>query len=119
MSGQAVGLQTHFYSLLAPIPGGSPAGESLRYEGAYDRIQEDRREDDPTLSQGVWKVSMKKADWAEVEQLCAGELQTRTKDLQIAAWLMESWVHQRKFQGISDGLELLEQLLERYWDTIH
>ena len=42
-----------FQSLIAPIPGENPAGASLRYEGAYDTIQESRRSEDE-LPQGEW-----------------------------------------------------------------
>jgi len=119
MSSHAVKLKTDLENLLAPIPGPNPTGESLRYEGAYDRILEARREDDATLTQGVWKAAMKKADWPEVERLCTVELQSRSKDLQIAAWLMEAWIHMRKFAGTGDGLELVKGLLDRYWDNLH
>jgi type VI secretion system protein ImpA len=105
--------------LLAPIPGEHAAGESLRYEGAYDRIAEARREDDPTLTQGVWKSARKKADWTEVEKLCAQEIETRTKDLQIAAWLLEAWLHLYQFDGVREGLELLRELVGRFWDDLY
>ena len=105
--------------LLTPIPGERPAGESLRYEGAYDRIAEARREDDPTLSQGVWKSARKRADWTEVEKLCAQEIETRTKDLQIAAWLLEAWLHLYQFDGVREGLELLRELVGRFWDDLY
>jgi type VI secretion system protein ImpA len=48
--------------LLQPIPGDNPAGESLRYQGTYDRIADARREDDPILSQGIYKSNLKRAD---------------------------------------------------------
>lgn len=119
MSSHAVDPRTGLETLLTPISAANPTGESLRYEGAYDRILEARREDDPTLSQGVWKAAMKKADWQEVEHLCISDLQTRTKDLQIAAWLMEAWMHLHRFAGAANGLELLKELLDRYWDDLH
>jgi type VI secretion system protein ImpA len=105
--------------LLAPIAGDSPAGESLRYEGTYDRIAEARREDDATLTQGVWKSSLKKADWAVIERMCIDELQARTKDLQIAAWLLEAWLHLYGFEGVKEGLDLLHGLVERFWKEIY
>ncbi|HLI83236.1 MAG TPA: type VI secretion system protein TssA [Bryobacteraceae bacterium] len=104
---------------LLPIPGAHPSGESLRYEGTYDRIAAARREDDPTLTQGVWKKSLKRADWNEVQSLCAEALQTRTKDLQIAAWLLEAWLHLYGFPGLHDGLELLRELSSRFWADLH
>ena len=93
--------------LLEPIPGSNPAGESLRYQGTYDRISEARREDDPKLSQGIYKSTLKRADWTTVEALCVEALTTRTKDLQLAGWLLESWIHRYGFAGVARGLALM------------
>lgn len=113
-----------FESLLAPIPpppgtSGSPAGEPLRYDPLFDEIKELRREDDPTLPQGVWKHELKRADWSQVEALAAGALKSRGKDLQVAGWLAEAWTHLYGFAGARQGLELLAELCRRYWDDVH
>jgi type VI secretion system protein ImpA len=105
--------------LLQPIPGDNPAGESLRYQGTYDRIADARREDDPTLSQGIYKSSLKRADWASVEAICVEALAKRSKDLQIAAWLLESWVHLYGFAGVTNGLRVLAGLCKQFWDDLH
>src|SRR6266852_2434003 len=84
-------------SLLEPISRERPAGESLRYEGTYDRIQDARREDDQRLSQGIYKTNLKRADWEADETVCVEALKSRTKDLQIAGWLLEAWLHLHGF----------------------
>jgi type VI secretion system protein ImpA len=104
--------------LLAPIPGDSPAGESLRFSDTWDAIKEARRSDDGDSSQ--WGAQERKlADWLEVYRLCAAALATRSKDLQIAAWLAEALAHQREIEGIASGLRIVSLLLERYWETLH
>ncbi len=115
---------TDLEGLLAPIspsPGaaGPSTGEPLRYEPIYDQIRELRREDDPTLPQGVWKHELKRADWSQVETLAAEALTHRSKDLQLAAWLAEAWTHLYGFAGAAQGLELLAELSDRYWDDVH
>lgn len=105
--------------LLTPISGARPAGESLRYTGVYDEIQEARREDDPDLPQGVWKTSLKRADWGAVERIALDALETRSKDLQIAVWLLEAWLHLYGPSGVVAGLRLLAGLSESFWDTLH
>ena len=105
--------------LLQPIPGANPAGEPLRYQGTYDRIADARREDDPTLSQGIYKSSLKRADWAAVEAICVEALTNRTKDLQIASWLLEAWLHLYGFAGVTNGLRLLSGLCEQFWDHVY
>jgi type VI secretion system protein ImpA len=105
--------------LLQPIPGPNPAGEPLRYQGTYDRIADARREDDPTLSQGIYKSSLKRADWATVEAICVDALTKRTKDLQIASWLLEAWLHLYGFPGVTSGLRLLAGFCEQFWDHLY
>ena len=48
-------------ALLKPIAGDKPAGESLRYAGVYDAIQEARRADDD-LPMGDWQREVKNAN---------------------------------------------------------
>jgi type VI secretion system protein ImpA len=105
--------------LSSPISEEQPAGEYLRYEGTYDRIREARREDDPTLTQGIYKTELKKADWRAVADICTEALEKRTKDLQIAAWLLEAWQRLYGFAGCRDGLQLLRELVERFWEHVH
>ena len=106
-------------TLLEPIAGDNPAGENLRYEGTYDAIQEARREDDPTLPQGVWKTDLKKADWLEVENLCRQALISKTKDLQIAAWLAEAWIRRHGLSGAESSFKLLRRLCHLFWTDLY
>ena len=104
--------------LLAPIPGANPAGEWLRYEGAYDAIQAARREDDPSLPQGIWEAKLRKADWWEVARLCEQALSHRSKDLQIAIWLVEASLHIQGMAGLVEGLQFLDRFCDTYWETL-
>lgn len=106
-------------SILAPISPDAPTGESLRYEGTYDSIKTARTEDDPVLERGVWKVPLKRADWADVARLCEEALRTRSKDLQVGAWLVEAWLHLYGFTGLREGLRMLAGLCNRYWPDVH
>jgi type VI secretion system protein ImpA len=108
-----------FESLLTPITGGNPSGESLRYAGQYDAIQTARRADEPNLDQGAWKRDRKVANWREVNKLATEALVNKSKDIQIAVWLTEALVKQQGFAGARDGLRLLRELHERFWDTLY
>lgn len=111
--------QIEIEDLLQPIAGANPAGESLRYEGTYDRIAEARREDDPKLSQGIYKSTYKRADWITVSTVCVEALTTRTKDLQIAGWLLEAWLHRDGFAGVAKALRVMAAMCERFWDEMY
>jgi type VI secretion system ImpA family protein len=106
-------------TLLTPISAGKPSGDSLRYSGVYEAVEEARREDDPSLPQGVWKTELKRADWKEAARLCLDALETRSKDLQLAAWLLEAWIHLEGLPGAAAGLSLLGALCESFWETAH
>ena len=71
-------------AMLQPISEESPSGESLRYSGIYDEINEARRADD-NLNQGAWQTELKVADYRTVIDLAVPAITTRSKDLQIAA----------------------------------
>ncbi|NTW00253.1 MAG: type VI secretion system protein TssA [Oscillochloris sp.] len=105
--------------LLQPIPGLDPVGESLRHSEVYDQIKEARRADDPNLPQGIWQTQLKQADWDTVAEICVSALATRSKDLQIAAWLLEAWLHLHEMAGVAAGVELLGGLCEQFWNTVH
>ena len=75
---------------LAPIPGENPAGQNLYYAPIYDQIKEARRMED-TGPMGAWVREAKTADFKLVIKLAEGALLKNTKDLQIAAWLLEAW----------------------------
>lgn len=104
--------------LLAPVSAEAPAGVSLRYEGTYDRVREARREDDPTLPQGVWVTRLKAADWRGMAAICAEALERRSKDLQLAVWLAEAWLQLGGVAALAPGLRLVAGLCDRYWDAM-
>ena len=91
--------------LLNPISADKPAGENLRYAPVYDKIKEARREDDDA-PQGDWKRERKVADWPLVIKLISESLATKTKDLQLAAWLAEAMLRREGVAGLREVLEL-------------
>ena len=105
-------------ALLAPLPGANPAGEDLLYAGVYDEIREARRADEQ-LAQGEWRREHKLADWPRVVALSAEALATRTKDLQIGAWLAEALVQLHGFTGLRDGLRLIRGLELNFWPDLY
>jgi type VI secretion system protein ImpA len=105
-------------ALLATIPGDQPAGASVRYAGPFDEIEEARRSDDG-LEKGDWVTAEKKADWNKVRAVASETLATKSKDLQLAAWLLEVLIRQEGYAGLRDGLHLIREMSTRYWDGLH
>jgi type VI secretion system protein ImpA len=104
--------------LLAPIAVDAPCGVSLRYESIFTEIRLEREEDDPSLSMRHWERPLKVADWALIDRRCSAIIATRSKDLQLCAWLLEAWVRRYELVGLLHGLRLLSGLAERHWDTL-
>ena len=107
--------------LLAPIAGDNPSGVDVRYDTKlllYDKIKEARRQDDE-LAQGAWQHERKMADYKQVVRLAQEALATRTKDLQLAAWLTEALLHTEQFGGLRQGLVLCHGLVSTFWDTLY
>ncbi|MDP4840117.1 MAG: type VI secretion system protein TssA [Alphaproteobacteria bacterium] len=103
---------------LKPISKKEPSGKSLRYEKEYDKIR-DAKKVEEDLPQGVWTHDLKEADWDKTAKLCIDALQTKSKDIQISLWLAECWFHEYQVYGLRYGLYLIQQLLEKFWDTVH
>ena len=106
-------------ALLAPIAPDNPCGDDLAFSPEVDEIARARLADDPSLEQGAWVTALKEADWKLVGKRCAGLLQTRSKDLQLAVWLAEANAKTGGMRGLAEGLGLVAALCERYWEGLH
>jgi type VI secretion system protein ImpA len=105
--------------LLAPLPGDDPTGPSIRYDSVVSEIRVAREADNPSLPQGEWERPLKKADWPMVARLCTQCLAERSKDLQLAAWLTEAWIHLHGLDGLRAGIRLVSGLMQAHWDAVH
>jgi type VI secretion system protein ImpA len=104
--------------LLNPVSAAKPAGENLRYAPVYDKIKEARRQDDD-LSQGEWVRERKVADWPLAIKLISESLATKSKDLQLVAWLAEAMLRREGVAGFREVLELAKAMLDKFWDDLY
>jgi type VI secretion system protein ImpA len=104
--------------ILNPIPGDNPSGENLRYAPVYDKIKEARRQDDEG-PMGDWQRERKVADWTTVIKLAGEALAVQSKDMQLAVWLTEALLHKENFPGLLSGLNLIQGLIDNFWDTMY
>jgi type VI secretion system protein ImpA len=105
----------NFEELLTPLAGEEgEAGPKVPFT-VKDKLAELRKErEDPLDPEGS-----KKADWPETVRLAKETLTSTSKDLQVAAQLTEALVHLHGFLGLRDGLRLLRELVERFWDKVN
>jgi type VI secretion system protein ImpA len=105
--------------LLAPVSADRPCGEDLAFSSEIDAIVRARQADDPSIEQGAWVTELKEADWKFVAKQCAGLIEMRSKDLQLAVWLAEASAKTAGLRGLADSLLLIAMLCERHWDGLY
>lgn len=115
-------------SLIEPISADAPCGRSLKEDPTaaplYYRVKDAREaaraaERSQARSQEGEGAAADKPDWRIVVELATELLQKETKDLWIAAWLIEGLVRLHWFAGLRDGFRLVRELAERYFDCLH
>jgi type VI secretion system protein ImpA len=113
-----------FDVLLAPIPGDSPVGADLRLDpnpaSDYYKLKDARfaarakeRETDAGAEVGNLP------EWRTILELAPKVLTTQSKDLEVAAWLVEALLRRHNFAGLRDGFRLVRGLVETYWDGLY
>lgn len=103
--------------LLAPTAEDPPCGHDLEYDSAFLALDQSAR-GKPEQQFGDTVIPAEEPSWPEVCN-AAIELLARSKDLRVAVLLARGWVHTKGFSGLLPGLQLIHQLLDRYWDGVH
>lgn len=103
--------------LLAAVSDTSPCGEDLEYDSDFLQLERDAL-GRPERSMGDAIQAAEPPQWRQLEQACHGLLQ-RSKDLRITHYLLQSRLALRGVEGLADSLELILELLSRYWPEIH
>jgi type VI secretion system protein VasJ len=96
-----------------PISEANPAGDDIRYEPEFDELQQE-----------IDKLSIASADgggidWNRVISLSGTILAEKSKNMQVATYLAAALTATDQFQGLSDGLTIIKDLVENYWDTMY
>ena len=110
--------------IVSPLPGELPAGVDLRLDGSptslYYRLRDGRAEaragerqseSDPDA------VAAPAEHWRRVVDLAVGALVGQTKDVEIAAWLVEGLVRSDGLSGLTVGAQALAGLIGGFWSN--
>jgi len=112
-------------ALLEPLPGKAPCGIDLRQDTSpqspYYQLKDlrsaaraaERRAETDGDSQALLP------EWDSILTLCADVLATKSKDLEVLAWLIEALVRAHGFAGLRDGFNLASGFIDQYWDNFH
>lgn len=105
--------------LLRELSPEAPSGENLEYEatsnyGALERAAQGK----PEQQFGDTVIPAEEPEWGTVQRL-ALELFGSTRDLRVAALLTRALTRTAGWPGFRDGLQLINGLIERLWETVH
>jgi len=103
--------------VLDVISKGNPGGYDIRHTSEFDMLKQLRQEEDRSVSYDVWARPLKSANWDVLKEKTTAVLQTKSKDFQILIWLTECF--DRNFEGIAEGLSLINQFLKKFFDYFH
>ncbi len=112
--------------LLEPIPGDKPVGIDLRdsedSNNLYRRIRDDRtdarrHEQDGDLA-GEPSAEARQL-WRQVRDNAVEYLGTQSKDLEIAAYLVEALIRLERFSGLSEGCRIIKGLVGNFWGELY
>ena len=104
--------------LSEPFEGEFPAGISLRFHPIFDEVKRARASESNYLPQGIWERETKQANWILSRDKSLEVLNSKSKDLQFAAWLTEALSHLYGIEGAIKGIALIDKLTNRLWDQL-
>jgi len=89
----------------------SPAGIDSRYEPAFEELQaEIDKLGSPTATGGI--------NWQRVSDLAEKILTEESKDLLVGSYFAVSRIYIEDFAGLLTGIQVFQDLLETFWDTM-
>ena len=106
-------LDENYINLMeTPIAADNFAGEDARYTSEFDSLEEELAKDT-----SVHRTTG--TDWAIVRERAEQLLQTQSKDLRVACWLIWSLYHTESIAGLAAGLGMLRHACTEHWQTLH
>jgi type VI secretion system protein ImpA len=126
-------------SVLQPISQEVPGGVELKEEPAASELfyrlksaRDDARSAEKALEnwasfsdeekeeqENLGQSPPSSPDWDTVVDLAREILADQSKDLWVAAWLIEALARTKQYAGLRDGFRMLRELAEQFWDDIH
>jgi len=121
-----LGLAGSVDELLAPISDDNPSGVDLREHEStvheYYRLRDvrtsSRNSEREALTEGETDY-LRPTDWQPLLTGVPPVLAEQSKDVELAAWLIEALTRRHGFQGAAIGFHIAARLIETYGDALH
>ncbi|MFA0810272.1 type VI secretion system protein TssA [Microbulbifer epialgicus] len=111
--------------LVAPISPESPVGEDIREDRSptsdYYSIKDARNSARAAERSAMFDETDTDllAPWRDVAKSAEKILTKKSKDLEVASWYTEALIRLHGFAGLRDGLQLIDQFVEDFWDGLY
>ncbi|HKD35540.1 MAG TPA: type VI secretion system protein TssA, partial [Pirellulales bacterium] len=109
-----------FKSLIAPVSEDEPAGDGVPFD-VRERLEQARKEVNPDAfapDDPMRPADYIKADWSGIIALSQETLRSTSKNLLVAARLVEALTKKHGFAGLRDGFHLMRLLVDICWDRL-
>ena len=93
-----------------PISADAPTGQWVRYEAEFEELKVEMDK--------IAALRADEVDWPKVVSLSTGILESKSKDVLVAAWLCLGLLNRQGYGGLAQGLATIHQLSATYWDTL-
>jgi len=97
---------------LTPISEQNPTGEDVKYDEDYEKVESE-------LSKLTSPSASNEIDWELVVKLCSSILKNKSKNLLINVYLIYALLKTRGVEGLSDGIKVLADMIEHYWEILY
>jgi type VI secretion system protein ImpA len=118
-------------ALLTPISDDAPCGRDLR-EGSsptsnFQMVKLARSTARSAERSNIYSEDGQQAEdtrrkidesWRKIIELAPKVIKSESKDLEVACWYLEALVRRDGIAGLRDGFELIEGLIEQFWQDL-
>ena len=95
-----------------PISPDHPAGEDIAYDPDFEALQAE------IDKMSIASAEITGTDWGKVVALCATILGTKCKHLLVAVYCCVGLARTRQLEGVSQGANLLADLIRNFWEDM-
>ncbi|MDP5208186.1 type VI secretion system protein TssA [Microbulbifer sp. 2205BS26-8] len=112
-------------ALVAPVSSEKPAGEDIREDRSptseYYAIKDARNSARAAERSAMFDDTDADllAPWRDVAKSAEKILTKKSKDLEVASWFTEALIRLHGFSGLRDGFQLIDRLVEDFWDGLY
>ena len=113
-------------ALLVPVDAEIPTGSDLREDNSptsdYRLLRDARtiaRNNERSALANGENNFISAHDWESILELAPTVIQDKSKDIEVATWLVEALTRVHGFKGLTEGFSLIRQMIEQYGADLH